>query len=118
MQGHESIQVTTRVALLRDNWPEYPANAGKSLLSRDVSRILEYHTGELDRKSRYLQQQEWVSKLRLYFLEFRVSSFRVVRRAGIQVTSEDVSLTVRNFGFSLLLASNAYILLCIHHQCP
>ena len=58
MQGHESIQVTAKLARLRGNWPGYPANVGKSLLPRDVSRILEYHTAELDRNNRYLRQQE------------------------------------------------------------
>ena len=33
------------------------------------------------------------------------------------MTFKDVSLTIQSFDFLLLLTSNAYILLCIHHQC-
>ena len=63
MQGHENIRAAARVALLRDNWLGYSANVGKSLLTRDVNRILGYHTEVLDRNIRCRQQQEWVSKL-------------------------------------------------------
>ena len=60
MESHEDTQITTRVALLRDNWLEYFANADKSSLSRDVDRTLEYHTEVLSRNNRDLRQLKLV----------------------------------------------------------